>query len=79
MSEIASLALPAGKPVELKPGGYHLMLMDLKQPLKAGESVPLTLTWRDAQGRESRTELQVPVRAAAAPAAGAHGGHSMQH
>ena len=41
MSAVPSLALPAGKAVELKPGGYHLMFMDLKQPLKAGDSVPL--------------------------------------
>ncbi|MFD1710519.1 copper chaperone PCu(A)C [Ottowia sp. GY511] len=75
MRAIGSLALPAGKPVELKPGGYHLMLMDLKHPLKAGETVPLTLTWRDAQGQESRTDLKVPVRAAAtAPASPGHGG-----
>ena len=75
MRAVPALALPAGKAVELKPGGYHLMLMDLKQPLKAGDTVPLTLTLRDAQGRESRTDVQVPVQAAAAAPAG-HGQHS---
>lgn len=73
MRAIPSLALPAGSAVELKPGGHHLMLMDLKQPLKAGETVPLALTLRDAQGRESRLDVQVPVQpVGAAPAAGGH-------
>lgn len=53
--------LPAGKPVELKSGGFHVMLMDLKQPLVNGSTVPLTLTLRDAKGAESKVELQVPV------------------
>ena len=75
MRAVPTLDLPAGKTVELKPGGYHLMLMDLKQPLKAGDTVPLSLTLRDAQGRESRTDVQVPVQAAAAAPAG-HGQHS---
>ena len=76
MRAIPALALPTGTPVELKPGGHHLMLMDLKQQLKAGQAVPVTLTLRDEQGRESRVELQVPVQAAAAPAAaGAAHGH----
>ncbi len=75
MRAVPALALPADKAVELKPGGYHLMLMDLKQPLKAGDTVPLSLTLRDAQGRESRTDVQVPVQAAAAAPAG-HGQHS---
>ena len=49
---VASLKA-AGKPVKLAPGGYHVMLMDLKQPLKAGESVPLILT---VEGKEKKTE-----------------------
>jgi periplasmic copper chaperone A len=43
MREMKSLPLPKGKTVELAPGGYHIMLMELKQPLKAGEHVPITL------------------------------------
>ncbi len=43
MREVKSLALPAGKSVDLGQGGYHLMLNGLKAPLKAGDSVPLTL------------------------------------
>jgi copper(I)-binding protein len=55
------LELPAGKTVELKPGGYHLMLLDLKAPLQKDSSITLTLVFVDAKGVESRTELKVPV------------------
>lgn len=72
MRAIDSLPLPAGQPVELKPGGHHVMLMDLKAPLARDGTVPITLLLKDAAGVESRTELQVPVRAMAMPAA-AHG------
>ncbi len=43
MRAVDALDLPAGKAVELKPGGYHVMLMDLKQSLKKGDKLPLTL------------------------------------
>ena len=55
------LDLPAGKMVELKPGGYHLMMMDLKAALPKDSTVPLTLVFRDAKGVESKVELKVPV------------------
>jgi copper(I)-binding protein len=55
------LDLPAGTAVELKPGGYHVMLMDLKQPFTAGASVPLTLVYRDAKGREQRLTITASV------------------
>ena len=42
------LAIEPGKTVKLAPGGYHLMLMDLKQPLKQGDKVPLTLEFEKA-------------------------------
>ena len=64
------LDLPAGKTVELKPGGYHVMLMDLKAALSKDSTIPLTLVFKDAKGVESRLELKVPV--AAAPMAAAH-------
>ena len=69
MRALAKLELPAGRTVELKPGGYHLMLQDLKQPLVQGSTVPLTLLFRDAKGVESKLELKVPV-ATRAPGAG---------
>jgi len=62
------LDLPAGKAVELKPGGYHVMLMDLKAPLQKDSTIPMTLVFKDAKGVETRTELTVPV-AMAAPGA----------
>jgi copper(I)-binding protein len=55
------LALPAGKAVELKPGGYHVMLMDLKLALQKDTTIPLTLVFKDAKGLESRSEIKVPV------------------
>lgn len=66
MRAVPALELPANKAVELKPGGYHVMLMDLKQPLKAGENVPLTLTIETKDGKRETLELKVPVKAAAA-------------
>lgn len=68
MRPVPALDLPAGQPVELKPGGYHVMLMDLKAPLVRDSTVPLTLTFRNARGVESRLELQVPVGVVAPPA-----------
>ena len=63
MSSVAALDLPAGKTIELKPGGYHVMLMDLKNPLADKSNIPLTLTFEDAKGQKSQQVLQVPVRA----------------
>jgi len=44
MRPLERIELPAGKAVVLAPGGLHVMLIDLKQPLKRGDSVPVTLT-----------------------------------
>ncbi len=70
MRAVPALDLPAGKTVELKPGGYHVMLMDLKTALKKDSTVPLTLVFKDAAGQQSRVQLQVPV--AVMPMAPAH-------
>ena len=59
------LELPAGKAVQLQPGGYHLMLMELKLPLQKDTTIPLTLTLRDSKGVQSTQELRVPVLTAA--------------
>jgi periplasmic copper chaperone A len=70
MAAVAKLPLPAGKPVELAPGGYHVMLMDLARPLKEGETIPLTLTVADATGKTQKIEVRASVRAlTVAPAA----------
>lgn len=61
------LDLPAGALVELKPGGYHVMLMDLKIALKKDSFIPITLVFSDAKGKESQVQLKVPV-AMSAPA-----------
>jgi copper(I)-binding protein len=66
------LELPAGKAVQLKPGGYHLMLMDLKLPLQKDTTIPITLTLRDSKGVQSTQELRVPVLSAAPAGQGAH-------
>jgi copper(I)-binding protein len=71
------LDLPAGKPVALKPGGYHVMLMDLKLPLQKDTSIPLTLRFKDAKGVESSLDIKLPV-SQVAPAGGTkhqHGEH----
>ena len=78
MRAMPALELPAGKTVELKPGGYHIMLLDLKAPLAKGSAVPLTLVFQDAQGTESRLDLSLPV-AAAAPGGAPAQGHSHGH
>ena len=67
MRAVDKLALPAGKAVTLSPGGYHVMLMDLAQPLREGQSIPVTLTFADKDGRKTTQEIQAPVRALTAP------------
>lgn len=64
MRAMPDLNLPANQSVELKPGGYHLMLMDLKAPLLKDSSVALTLTFKDAKGVETKQQISVPVNSA---------------
>jgi copper(I)-binding protein len=79
MRAIPGLELPAKQPVELKPGGYHVMLMDLKQPVAPGSTVPLTLVFETADKRRIEQSVQAPVRALAAPAGQSMGEHQHQH
>ena len=58
MREVEAIDVAPGKPAKLETGGLHIMIMDLKQPLKAGETIPLTLTFEKA----GKVEVQVPVR-----------------
>jgi copper(I)-binding protein len=75
MRPAGSLPLAAGRSVELKPGGYHLMLLDLKRQLKAGESVPLVLRVEYPDGRSG--EVTVTARVAVAdPGTHAGAGHA---
>ena len=55
------LELPAGTTVRLQPGGYHLMLMDLKVPLQKDSTIPLTLILRDGKGVQSTQDVRIPV------------------
>ena len=61
MRAVPALDLPANQTVELKPGSYHLMLMDLKAPLVKDGSVALTLVFKDTKGTESKQQVSVPV------------------
>ena len=63
MRAVPGVELPAGTTVELKPGGYHVMLMDLKQQVKVGDSVPLTLVVEGKDGRRETLEVKAPVKA----------------
>jgi hypothetical protein len=72
MREVKGFDVPAKGSFELKPGGAHLMLMDLKRPIKKGEKVPLTLKLE--KGGELKLELTAEEAGARAPA-GAHKMH----
>lgn len=78
MRAIASLALPAGQAVVLRPGGQHLMLTQLQDSLKEGDVLALTLKLRTADGKAVTQTVNVPVQAhMMMPAAGASA--PMQH
>ncbi|WP_300454128.1 copper chaperone PCu(A)C [Accumulibacter sp.] len=69
MRSIPRLPLPAGKPVQLGPGGYHVMLIKLKQPLQKGDSVALTLQVEGQDKKTEAVEVRAEVRDLAAVAA----------
>ena len=73
MRALAGIDLPAGHAVVLKPGGIHIMLTGLKQPLRAGESFPLTLDFEKA----GRREVTVMIEKAGAMGPGPAGGAGM--
>lgn len=73
------LALPAGQAVELKPGGYHVMLMDLKGTVAKDSTVPLTLVFTDAKGVQSKVEMTLPAAMAAPGGMGAGKAPMMHH
>jgi periplasmic copper chaperone A len=76
MREVADLPVQPGKPVTLAPGGYHIMLMDLKQPLQQGDSFPVTLNF--AKAGQVTTTVTVQKAGAATPMGhDAMGGMSM--
>ena len=69
MRAVTALDLPPGKAVELKPGGVHVMLMDLKAPLAAGQHIDLTLVVEGQGGKKETVVVKAPVRALGAAAA----------
>ncbi|MGH8752648.1 MAG: copper chaperone PCu(A)C [Burkholderiales bacterium] len=64
MRQLESLELPAKQTVKLEPGGLHIMLLDLKRPLKLGDKVPLRLTLQRADRSKTVVEVQAEVRSA---------------
>lgn len=61
----AGLDIGAGKTMEFKPGGFHIMLMDLKTPLPINSTVTLTLVFKDSKGAQSSVELKAPTATSA--------------
>ncbi|MBI2295352.1 MAG: copper chaperone PCu(A)C [Betaproteobacteria bacterium] len=66
MRPVGTIELPAGKPVKIAPGGLHVMLDDLKRPLKAGEKVPLTLIIQRADFSRAVFTIEAEARSATA-------------
>jgi copper(I)-binding protein len=62
MRPVDALPLPAGKPVELKAGGYHMMLTGLKKPVKFGDVVPIQLVIEDAAGKRRTVDVQAVAK-----------------
>ena len=62
MHGVDAIPLPAGQPVELKAGGYHVMLMELTRQMKPGETVPITFTIEGKDGKRTPLEVKAEVR-----------------
>lgn len=87
MRAVDAIPLEAGQRIELKPGGLHVMLIDLRKPVKVGDAIPLTLVFEDAQGRQTRQAIAATARPLTSGAGerthdsaghGTHGGHGAQ-
>ncbi len=62
MRSLETLPLQAGKAEKLAPGGFHLMLFDLKKPLKAGEKATFTLCFKDKTGKITQQDVILPIK-----------------
>jgi hypothetical protein len=62
MRAIQGIDVPAGKAVDLKPGGYHVMLIDLKDQIKVGDTVPITLVFEGSDKKQQTREINAPAR-----------------
>jgi periplasmic copper chaperone A len=79
MRAVTGLELPAGKAVELKPGGYHVMLMDLKGQVKEGDSVPLTLVFEGKDKKRETVEIKAAAKSLTSSAPKADMKHGHKH
>ena len=68
MREVPGIDVPANGKATLAPGGFHVMLMELKAPLKAGDTAAITLVFEKA----GRIEVAVPILPLGAQPAGEH-------
>ena len=73
------LPLPAGTDVDLTPGGYPIMLIDLEKPVNAGDQVPMTLVIEDKDGKRTEIAVDAPARPMNAPAEQAAPMHDEDH
>jgi len=62
MRPMKDIALPKGKTVQLKPGGLHVMLIDLKGQIKEGDKTPLTLTVQGADGKQQKLAVELAAK-----------------
>lgn len=62
MRQVVGIEIPAGQTLALKPGSYHVMLMDLKQQVKEGDSVPITLEFVGLDNKRYTMEIKAPAR-----------------
>lgn len=72
MRAVSGIDLPAGKTVDLKPGGYHVMLMDLKAPIAEGQDVPVTLVIEHADKTRERVLVNAAARGLGTSGAAGH-------
>lgn len=72
MHAVDGIDLPAGQKVDLAKAGYHLMFLGLKQQMKEGDMVPVTLTVEDAAHKRDTMIVNVPVKPMGYTAPGAH-------
>jgi hypothetical protein len=62
MRAIPGIEIPAGQTLSLKPGSYHVMLIDLKQQIKAGDTVPITLVFEGLDKKQQSLEIKATAR-----------------
>jgi copper(I)-binding protein len=79
MKAIDALDIVPGRTLELKPGSYHIMLIDVLKPVNAGDKLPLTLVIEGRDGKRSAVEVSAEARAMNATRPAAAGEHRHAH